>query len=128
MEREVIEKYQIAGLDERERGFSRLSEMERLDNAYHAVLRYETTLVRTDGCETPEHALDQLIRRLRERGYTQLKSRLNFRGDRYLGSQEPWIEYPDPDGPSEPPIRSIAEQPARRTGWIGKALRLLGGS
>ncbi|MGH7231758.1 MAG: hypothetical protein ACREJU_10425 [Nitrospiraceae bacterium] len=127
MPNEIIEKYQIAGLDERERGFSRLMDMERTDGRYRAVLRYEATMVATDACETPIAALERLIDALRERGYSQLKSRRNFCGDAYLGSREPWIEYTDPDRPSDLAIRPVTEQLARRTGWIGRVLKLFGG-
>ncbi|HJU05590.1 MAG TPA: hypothetical protein VJ692_10605 [Nitrospiraceae bacterium] len=123
---DVVEKYQIAGLDERERGFSRLVDMEQVEDLYRAVLRYEKTTVITDAHKTTDRALMHLVELLRERGYTQLKSRLNFRGAAYLGSQEPWIDYPDPDRAPELAIRPISEQLARRTGWIGRVLRLFG--
>jgi hypothetical protein len=54
-----------------------------------------------------------------------LKSRLDFRGTDYLGSREVWIEYPDPDQPSEQ-SHHIPQQLARRTGWIGRVLKLFG--
>jgi hypothetical protein len=127
MSTEIVEKYQVAGLDERERGFSRLVDMERVGDTYRAVLRYETTIVETPGCATPEAALNELIGQLRARGYSQLKSRLDFRGDVYLGSREPWAEYPDPDQPEGQVVPRVTEQLARRTGWIGRMLRLFGG-
>ena len=125
MGREVVEKHQIAGLDERERGFSRLLDMERIDDGYRAVLRYENTIVETDRCATSDAALNHLIRLLRERGYSQLKSRLNFRGTDYLGSREFWIEYPGADRPAQEDDH-VSQQLARRTGWIGKVLNLFG--
>jgi hypothetical protein len=96
MPHEVIERYQIAGLDERERGFNRILDLERDGDRYRAVFRYETTTVRTAESRTAGEALGDLIIMLRARGYRQLRSRLNFQGERYLGSQEPWLEYPDP--------------------------------
>lgn len=120
---EIVERYQVAGLDERERGFNRQMDVERAEGGYRAVLRYEQTRVQTEICDTTTHALDDLVRVLRERGYSQLRSRLNFRGATYLGSQEPWIDYPDPDRPSEESV-GPSEQFARRTGWISRVLRL----
>jgi len=38
-----------------------------------------------------------LITQLQDRGYTQLRSRLQFRGEAYLGNQELWEERPDPE-------------------------------
>ena len=123
MQRQVIEKYQIAGLDERLRGFSRLLEMEGLGDRCRAVFRYETTLVETPECETSRQALDEAARLLRERGYRQLRVRLDFRGDTYLGTREPWVDYPDPEG-SDSTHGVVTEQLARRSGWIGKVLGL----
>ena len=93
----VVEKHQLAGLDERARGFNRLVELERREIGYRASLRYETALVVSEDVETKAAALHELIGRLQAKGYTQLRSRLSFNGAHYLGSQEPWIEYPDPE-------------------------------
>lgn len=121
---EIVEKHQVAGLDEKERGFNRQIDVERIEGGYRAVLRYEQTLVETAACDTSVQTVDELVRMLRDRGYSQLRSRLNFKGAAYLGTQEPWIEYPDPNAPVEPLEGSVPEQLARRTGWIGKVLQL----
>lgn len=97
MQGEVVEKHQLAGLDERERGFSRQVEIAQREGAYLASFRYETTLVATDLQGTQAAALAELVRMLHERGYQQLRSRLSFRGGTYLGSQEEWIEYLTPE-------------------------------
>ena len=124
MPSEIIEKHQVAGLDEKERGFNRQIDVERIEGGYRAVLRYEQTLVETAACDTSAQTVDELVRMLRDRGYTQLRSRLNFKGAAYLGTQEPWIEYPDPNAPAEPLEGPVPGQLARRTGWIGKVLQL----
>jgi len=102
MTNQPIEKHQLAGLDARARGFTRLAEVAQSEETYRASLRYETTIVVTNGKETKPAALQELIRLLQTRGYTQLRSQLSFNGNTYLGSQEPWIEYPDPERPPEP--------------------------
>jgi len=71
--------YQLAGLDPRERGFSRPVE------------------VREDAPgDTQEAALQLLVATLHEQGYRQLKTQITFRSGTYLGSREAWVEYPDP--------------------------------
>jgi hypothetical protein len=90
------EKHQLAGFDMRERGFSRPVVFEQTDGRYQAVLRYETTRVMTTACDTPGAALEELVRTLQGQGYSQLRSQLSVREGAYLGSQEPWIDYPDP--------------------------------
>ena len=121
---DVVEKHQVAGLDEKERGFNRQIDVERIEGGYRAVLRYEQTRVETAACDTPVQTVDELVRMLRDRGYTQLRSRLNFKGMAYLGTQEPWIEYSDPNAPPESFEGTAHQQLARRTGWIGRVLQL----
>jgi hypothetical protein len=93
---EIVEKYQIAGLDERERGFNRLAELERIEGGYRAMWHYESAVVITPARGTAADALQELIRSLHERGYTQLRTRACFRGQTYLGTQELWVEHLDP--------------------------------
>jgi len=95
------EKHQLAGVDARERGFSRPVVFERADGGYQAILRYETTRVVTITRDTPVAALEELIRTLQGQGYSQLRSQLSIKEGTYLGSQEPWIEYPDPERVTE---------------------------
>ena len=114
MEQERYDKHQLAGLDERERGFSRPVELERAGDRYRAILRYETMRVSTEPELTQDRALVALIRTLHAQGYRQLRTQVSFRNGVYLGSQEMWVEYPDPSLP-EP------ERPgfiARLLGWI----------
>ena len=96
MSDQLQEKHQLAGFDARERGFSRPIVFEQADGGYQAMLRYETTRVMTTAHDTPGAALEELIRTLQGQGYSQLRSQLSVREGTYLGSQEPWIEYPDP--------------------------------
>lgn len=102
---EGMDKHQLAGFDARERGFSRSVEFEETEGGVRAILRYETTRVVTAARETPATALAELIRTLQGQGYSQLRSQLSVRNGVYLGSQEPWIEYPDPERKSEPSSR-----------------------
>jgi len=112
MSEHTEEKHQLAGFDARERGFSRPVVFEQADGGYHAILRYETTHVVTTTQHTPGTALEELIRMLQGQGYSQLRSQLNFRKGTYLGSQEPWIEYPDPE-----------RKPEQEDGWLKRLVR-----
>lgn len=112
MSDQMQEKHQLAGFDSRERGFSRPVVFEQTDGGYHAILRYETTHVVSTSQQTPGAALEELIRMLQGQGYLQLRSQLNFRNGTYLGSQEPWIEYPDPE-----------RKPEQEDGWLKRLVR-----
>lgn len=92
----IVEKYELAGLDERQRGFNRLAAIHQAGQDFEAWLQYEKTRVASGPYRTSPEALQALIVALHGRGYRQLRSRLTFRGETYLGTQEPWQEYPDP--------------------------------
>jgi len=109
MSDQTQEKHQLAGLDARERGFSRPVVFEQADGGYQAILRYETTRVVTTAQDTPAAALEELIHMLQGQGYSQLRSQLSVREGSYLGSQEPWIEYPDPARQTETPDGLISK-------------------
>jgi hypothetical protein len=112
MSDQAQEKHQLAGLDTRERGFSRPVVFEQADGGYQALLRYETTRVVTTAYDTPGAALEELICTLQGQGYSQLRSQLSAREGTYLGSQEPWIEYPDPARGTE-----------QQGGWVKRLFR-----
>ena len=77
------------------------------------MLRYETTRVVTTAHDTPGAALEELIRTLQGQGYSQLRSQLSVRESSYLGSKEPWIEYPDP----------AARGTEQEVGWLKRLFR-----
>lgn len=108
MEQERFDTHQLAGLDDRERGFSRPVEFERAGEHYRAMLRYETTRVITEPEPTQDRALLKLIETLQLQGYRQLRTQVSFRNGVYLGSQELWVEYPDPPQPAPTPSGFLA--------------------
>jgi hypothetical protein len=103
-----LDRHQLAGLDDRERGFSRPVDFEQVGEGYRAVLRYEATRVTSATQQTPHVAFLSLIQALQALGYRQLKSQASFRNGVYLGSQEPWVEHPDPLQPDVRPSGFIA--------------------
>ncbi|MYA28358.1 MAG: hypothetical protein F4Z24_03390 [Nitrospira sp. SB0666_bin_27] len=89
--------YQLAGLDDLGRGFNRQVDMKVSNGTFQAVFRYERFLLETEPQATEQAAVAMLINQLQNQGYTQLRSRLQFRGEAYLGNQELWEEHPDPE-------------------------------
>ncbi len=96
--------YHIAGLDDRERGFNRQAQVISQGAAYQARLRYEALKIEVESVDTEERALQHLILVLQERGYSQLRTQRIFQGEQYLGNQELWVEYPDPELPDVQPV------------------------
>ena len=92
----VGEKHQLAGVDTRDRGFNRPVEFRRTTSGYQAAIRYESARIVTPEAPGPAEALQQLIMLLQQQGYTQLRTQQSYRDGIYLGSQELWVEYPDP--------------------------------
>jgi hypothetical protein len=97
MTNEVREKHLLAGLDEHARGFTRMVSVEQQAETIRASLQYETLLAVSADADSPAAALADLVRKLHGQGYTQLRSRLTFAGGTYLGTQEQWVEYADPE-------------------------------
>ncbi|HKT36275.1 MAG TPA: hypothetical protein VJR03_15730 [Nitrospira sp.] len=100
--------HQLAGLDPRERGFSRPIELIEDDHRFRALLRYETTRVLTDSADSPEAALRLLMETLHAQGYRQLKTQMSFHDGIYLGSRESWVEYSDPPPVHQRGVRLFA--------------------
>ena len=94
-----LDKHQLSGLDYRERGFNRPIEFERAGDRFCAILRYETVRISTEPHPAQDAALLALIENLHRQGYRQLRTQVSFRNGIYLGSQETWVEYPDPTPP-----------------------------
>ena len=95
-----MNKYQIAGYDNLERGFSRDIEIHNRNGEFFAIFQYEKFLLKAEPQPSEQAALATLITQLHERGYSQLRSRIHFRGEHYLGNQEIWEDHPDPDQPN----------------------------
>ena len=95
--------YHVAGLDDRERGFNRQAQVIIQEKACQARLRYETLQIEVEPVDTEEEALKCLIHALQDRGYTQLRTQKIFQGEQYLGNQEFWVDYPDPEPPEVQP-------------------------
>ncbi|GMV49349.1 MAG: hypothetical protein NBKEAIPA_01328 [Nitrospirae bacterium] len=108
------EKHQLAGFDDRARGFNRPVEFLRTAAGYQALWRYEATRIESAEATTPAEALQHLINHLQREGFTQLRSQQCYRGGVYLGSQEPWIEYPDLPPPAEVGLLGLIKK------WFGR--------
>lgn len=100
--------YHVAGLDDRERGFSRQIHVIPCEGGFQAKLRYESLQIEIDPVPTEAQVLHRLIHVLHERGYQQLRTQRLFAGEQYLGDQELWVEYPDPEAPPESENRALA--------------------
>lgn len=91
-----IEIHQLEGLDTRRRVFNRNVEITRTDSGYVGTIPYEGETYSSDPRPTIKEALNDLVQRLVGKGFSELRSRVNFRGKRYLAEREPWVQYGEP--------------------------------
>jgi hypothetical protein len=62
---------------------------------YAGKVTYEAFAVEGTAFPTTGAAVKSVVEKLRSFGFTQLRTRLNFKGTRYLAEKETWIDYPD---------------------------------
>jgi len=91
----IVERHQIEGQDERQRVFNRLLDILRVEKGYTAIFHYEGLTFETESARTVEETIRSLISKLQKAGCSNLRTRLNFRGQRYLAEREPWVNHPD---------------------------------
>jgi hypothetical protein len=91
----IIERYQIEGQDERQRVFNRLVDIQRIEKGYLAIFHYEGLTFETEAFRTVDDALRNFVAQLHRSGFSNLRTRLNFKGPRYLAEREPWVNYPE---------------------------------
>lgn len=89
----LIERYQMEGMDPSDRSFNRTVFVNRTAGGYAGKVTYEAFVVEgTDQSNTGE-AVRSVAQKLLGFGFTQLRSRLNFKGARYLAEKETWVDY-----------------------------------
>lgn len=88
-----FEIHHIEGFDIGMRMFSRDVKIDVNENGYSGQFSYEGFKVQSYEYPTVEEVLADITKRLYKKGFTELRSRINFREDRYLAEREPWIYY-----------------------------------
>lgn len=91
----VVERHQIEGTDPSERYFNRSILVNRTAQGYSAQVMYEALTVESQSFPTIAAAVTQVVAKLRELGFTRMRTRINFRGKKYLAEKETWVEYAD---------------------------------
>jgi len=92
----LVEKHQLEGVDPSERYFNRAILVNRTPSGYAAKVMYEALTVEGSSHPTIAAAVKELVEKLQPLGFTRLRTRVNFKGNKYLAEKETWIEYPDP--------------------------------
>jgi hypothetical protein len=91
----VVERHQLEGSDPSDRYFNRSVIVSRTPNGYTAKVLYEALTVEGSSQPTIPAAVKSLVEKLRDLGFRRMRTRLNFKGRRYLAEKETWVDYPD---------------------------------
>ncbi len=91
----VVEKHQLEGADPSDRYFNRTVPVKRVERGYSASILYEALVTESAVHPTVGGAVKEITDQLRDLGFTHMRTRLNFKGPKYLAEKESWVEYPD---------------------------------
>lgn len=92
----MIEIHQLEGFDPQGRSFNRNVEVYRSDKGFSARFRYEGVSAESSTFVTVTEAIADLVQRLYQKGFGKMRTRVNFKGKRYLAERQPWVEHQDP--------------------------------
>jgi hypothetical protein len=91
----TIERHQIEGTDPSDRSFSRSILVNRIAQGYAGSVMYEALTVTGHTQPTTGTAVASVVEKLQDLGFTRIRTRPNFKGQRYLAEKETWLDYPD---------------------------------
>ena len=91
----TIERHQIEGFDPSDRSFSRSIQVNRGAQGYTGSVMYEALTVTGQTTPMISAAVASVVNKLLELGFTRMRTRPNFKGQRYLAEKETWVDYPD---------------------------------
>ncbi len=91
----TIERHQVEGMDPSDRYFSRSILVNRVAQGYAGSVMYEALTVTGSTKPTIGAAVASVVEKLQEFGFTRIRTRPNFKGQRYLAEKETWVDYPD---------------------------------
>jgi hypothetical protein len=92
----MIEIHQLEGFDPQGRSFNRNAEVYRSDKGFSARFQYEGRTAESASFVTITEAIADLVKKLQLQGFRKIRTRMNFKGKRYLAERQPWVNYPDP--------------------------------
>ena len=89
----MFEVHQLEGVDPTGRMFSRDAKIDVDENGYKGFFRYEGFAIESSAYPTIDEALSDLAAKLQKKKFLDVRSRLNFREERYYAEREPWVYY-----------------------------------
>ena len=91
----VVERHQLDGMEPSDLYFNSTDSIKLIDRGYSAKVMYEA-LERESGVHPAvSEAIDEIVKMFQDLGFTEMRTRLNFKGQKYLAEKESWVEYPN---------------------------------
>ena len=92
----IIEIHQLEGFDPQGRSFNRNVEVYRSEKGFSTRFQYEGLTAESATFVTIAEAMTDLVKKLQPKGFRKIRTRINFKGKRYLAERQSWVNYPDP--------------------------------
>jgi hypothetical protein len=89
----VFEIHQMEGVDPTGRMFSRDANIDVDEEGFRCSFRYEGFATQSGHYPTVEEAISDVAKRLQKKKFSDVRTRLNFREDRYYAERKPWVYY-----------------------------------
>jgi len=89
----AFEIYQLEGVDPTQRMFSRDVGIDVSEEGYTGRFAYEGVSIRSNTHPTVEAVLHEIAGKLKRKDFVALRTRINFREERYLAERAPWVYY-----------------------------------
>ncbi len=89
----VVERHQLEGMDPSARYFNRTISVKRVDRGYSGKVMYEDLERESGVFPTVSEALTEVVKMFHDLGFIEMRTRLNFKGQKYLAEKESWVEY-----------------------------------
>ncbi len=92
----LFEIHQLEGIDISGRMFSRDVGIDVSEEGYTGRFAYEGLSLLSGAHPTVQEAIAEIARKLQRKNFSSLRTRVNFREERYLAEREPWIDHVNP--------------------------------
>jgi hypothetical protein len=91
-----IEIHQLEGFDPQARSFNRNVDVYRSEKGFSCRFQYEGFTAESGLFVTIPDALTDIVKKIHEKGFRNVRTRINFRGKRYFAERQAWVDYGDP--------------------------------
>ena len=89
----TFETHQLEAVDPTGRMFSRDVKIDVDEDGYRGTFCYEGFSLTSTSFPSVEEVLAELACKLQKKQFSAVRTRLNFREERYYAERQPWVNY-----------------------------------